>query len=758
MNTLLLEKVDIESITPDLSILLAEFISNSFYELEEDGGMALEMCEEEDNYSMTSLWLDGTYTEAETFLMKYYNKDYFSELCDLVITNYPNDIDKLKVKMGNRSEYRDALAYECLATILLKSHQTSPIWYTVYGCQENDLIDFEKYHILNALNDPEEFPVMQTSDLAAAMMGVNYSVQPSDMYDVFAYHADSLKDKEITFLGEERYTFTPDTFMIESVCSKWKNYVDMVTKQKGSVIDFVEKFVEAQKYAKYMKEIYAADYDFTMAVELKNVLFNDYTNRFSAPPISLPLHKDCLNMEVIELEGKPTIQAKFKVRGVEDRKSVWKDIMIRYYDVPQEPQELMETIFKLAVDIKVELVGMEAQKATKARKVIPAIEGRYPRKNLSTHGLRFIDDMNVHYKDKRGRDCKKVAKPRFSLALAEKQSLYILKKMLRYSKDTTLSCSFGVDSMVALHLLRRITKNDYRVIFNNSNVEYKETYDLKKQIETEWNLTDKLLMTKPEKSYWTLLEENGWNFDRKGSRTVKANGSKKSNSEQCCHFIKHKPFYDLIDKNKFNINISGLRASESRARQQSGLRDGLVYYAKTWSMIRVNPILFYTDEYVWEYVNKYDVPYSKIYDMKLYYEDVYDNVEEEDLGKEYYNVRTGCYPCMVTTGNGYLQWLKKFKAPIYWHLMKDRGLAKTLFSMNAHKVGLARPDQELETKKIATATTQISLFDTEETAPSCNSCNSAFDDHSADDILENFSVDMMEMWITRRPCTFMSVG
>lgn len=48
--------------------------------------------------------------------------------------------------------------------------------------------------MLNSLNDLEEFPVIQTSDLAAAMMTVNYTVQPSDLYYVVDYHADSLKD------------------------------------------------------------------------------------------------------------------------------------------------------------------------------------------------------------------------------------------------------------------------------------------------------------------------------------------------------------------------------------------------------------------------------------------------------------------------------------------------------------------------------------------------------------------------------------
>lgn len=737
----------------DLSTLINEFIENSFEELEEDGSMCLDICEEEDSYHMTSYWVDGTYSEAENFLNSHYNKEYFNDLCDLIFTIYPNDIEVLKKKMGDNSKYKETLAYECLSTILLKKHQLSPIWYTVYGCEEEDLIDFKpRYNILNAYEDQEDFPVLKMSDLSAAMMGVSTSVTPSEMYDVFAYHADSLMGKEYNFIGEERKIFTPQFDMYEAVQSRWKNYVDMMKNIKSYHMDFLEVFLKAQKVSEALNVPGSSEYDYAMANQIKDIIKDDYYNRFSAPPKSLPLHRESLSLNVIELDGKPTIKAFFKIRGVEGQNSVWKSIMIKYYDIPQTPQEVMETIFRLAVDMKVELVGMEAQKATKERKSIPAIEGKYPRKNLSTHGLRFIDDMNVHYKDSRGNDCKKDAKARFSLAMAEKQALYIMKKMLRYSKDTTISCSFGVDSILALHLLRRITKNDFTVIFNNSHVEYKETYDLMKRLKKEWNLEDKLIVTKPLKSYWDLLETNGWNWDRKGDRREK-NGSKKSNSEECCKFIKHLSFYKLIAENNYNINISGIRADESRARSQAGLRDGSVYYAKSWNMIRVNPILHFTDSYVWEYIKKYNVPYSEIYDMKLYYEDVYDNIEPEDEGKIYYSPRTGCWSCMVNSSRGYLQWLKKFKEPLYWHLMKDRGLAKTLFIMNAHKLGIDVP-KEVKTANKPIA--QISFF--EEDNSTCTSCNSPFDDYSADDILVNYSVEMMEMWITRRPCKFMDVG
>lgn len=91
--------------------------------------------------------------------------------------------------------------------------------------------------------------------------------------------------------------------------------------------------------------------------------------------------------------------------------------------------------------------------------------------------------------------------------------------------------------------------------------------------------------------------------------------------------------------------------------------------------------------------------------------------------------------------------------------MKDRGLAKTLFSLNAHKIGLAKPKTEMKAK-VQKTTGQISLFDTEETteSKSCDSCSSVFDDNTVDELLEKYSVEMMETWITRRPCKFMTVS
>ncbi len=47
--------------------------------------------------------------------------------------------------------------------------------------------------------------------------GVRHTVQPPEMYDIFAYYADDLKleDNQLNYYGKDSYVFTPDTFEYE---------------------------------------------------------------------------------------------------------------------------------------------------------------------------------------------------------------------------------------------------------------------------------------------------------------------------------------------------------------------------------------------------------------------------------------------------------------------------------------------------------------------------------------------------------------
>lgn len=708
--------------------IINNFIETDVDDLQEEGNMALELCDQENDYHITSYWINGTYENVTLFI----NNNYSEELYNTLLEMYPHDLEALKDKVkrvyGNYTSER--LAIEILASILLMEYQNYFQWYSIYGTEEDDMIDFKKYNILNALTNTEEFPIKKREDIIASMYGLNDTVQPSDLYDIFAHYSDDLAFREESLIDDTHEPiFTPDVFLVAAVVSRYKNYIDM---SKITNSDYAFKFLEISNY----------DNSEIRELLILNYAIDDYFNRFKEPPKSLPIHNDMITADIVNIDCSNKYLIKFKIMGIKNKITAWDNISEIIYDIPQTAEELQQFIIQIAIDFKRDLNGLEKVR----NKDILAIEGKYPNKYSASHGLNFAKNINVHYKDKRKNDIKRTMKCNYSLALAEKQSLYLIKKSLRYSiVNPVISSSFGIDSVTTLHLLRRVNKHNYNIVFNNSLVEYPDLIKYKNELCTDWNLNTKLIETQPIESYWNLLEENGWNFNRKGSRK---NG--KSNSEVCCAKIKHVPFYNLIDEfiyqnNPIEVNYTGLRANESRSREQSAKRDNVVYYSKSWKTIRVNPITFFSDEMVWEYQRKYNMPYCEVYDKVVYYEDVYEKIEENEYHKIYYKPRIGCWCCLLNKSRGYLHFLRKFYTKQYLFLMITKGLAKDLFIPGAKKLGIISDYITVQNN----VTSQISLFDCEEKTVSEEMI-------SCEDIINRYSLEDMESLIMKRPCKFLA--
>lgn len=724
----------------ELKEALDRFIDTEIDDLQTEGAMCLQICDEEDNYNMTSYWIGGVYTNVENFL-----KDNYSEILkDIIIGKYPNDLAKLENKIAQiKGKVTDSqLIIEVLATILLHEYQYISEWYTVYGTEEEDMIDFNKYEFINAYYDKEEFPIIKSEDIVAAMYGINFTVQPSDLYNVFAYYSDELKmqkEKNMFDLDIEEHIFTPDPFLVVGVEARWKNYVDLIknTKSKTCCIDYALKF----------NQLNLIEDNHIRNLSIIASAIDDYMNRYSTAPNSLPILR-----EMIRSEYKiNTFEITYSIRGVKNKKNCWSEILKKVYDVPLTPEEYQNLIISMATDFKKELNGIQK----KANSTEEAYYGKYPNKDSATHGLKFIKDLSVHIKNRRGLPEKKVATPNFSLSLAEKQSTYLIKKILRYTRNNPiLSTSFGIDSTVTQHLLRRVAKHSYYLVNNNSLVEYPELIKFRNKMIKKWNLENRITITKPVKSYWELQKTNGWNWERKGDRR---NGI--SASEQCCYYIKHLPMYNFIDKliedkNPMEVNFTGLRAGESRQRSQQVLRDNVVYYAKSWKSLKVSPIAFFTDEMIWEYVKKYSLDYCEVYDKLVYYEDVFDNVSEDEFGKVIYRPRIGCWPCaLVNTKSYYLYFLRKHYIKQYNHLMINKGMAKDLFIMGAKKDGIIPADFSI-VKENKVDNNQLSLFDTYIEVKEENQIKDPFKNLSSEDILKNYSIESMEYLIMKRPCKF----
>jgi 3'-phosphoadenosine 5'-phosphosulfate sulfotransferase (PAPS reductase)/FAD synthetase len=94
-------------------------------------------------------------------------------------------------------------------------------------------------------------------------------------------------------------------------------------------------------------------------------------------------------------------------------------------------------------------------------------------------------------------------------------------------------------------------------------------------------------------------------------------------SEQCCNAIKKKAFKEY-EKKTGNKPIIGMMAAESSYREQQYLETGC--NAFNLGRPQSQPIAFWTEKDIWDYLNTYKIPYSKIYDMG--------------------ETRTGCMFCM----------------------------------------------------------------------------------------------------------------
>lgn len=150
------------------------------------------------------------------------------------------------------------------------------------------------------------------------------------------------------------------------------------------------------------------------------------------------------------------------------------------------------------------------------------------------------------------------------LSEKERRTIDLLKMALSRAKNPVVSCSFGIDSVLTIYLVRKALSelgrdpSDIDVIWNDTVNEFPEVRKYAKQLTSDWNL--RLITTKPKKSLKRIIDDNGgissdYFTARKGDRR---NGQPLS--EKCCGTLKHEPMKRAIKEHKWDLVINGLRA------------------------------------------------------------------------------------------------------------------------------------------------------------------------------------------------------
>lgn len=246
-----------------------------------------------------------------------------------------------------------------------------------------------------------------------------------------------------------------------------------------------------------------------------------------------------------------------------------------------------------------------------------------------------------------------------------------------------IACSFGRDSMVVLHMAIeecRKQQKPFKVIWNDTGVEYPEQYKFNKKIIKEWQLEDNLIIAKSDEwTFWRIKKEYGMPIAPRDSR----NREMQQATQSCCNYLKKVPTKLALKQFK-GINyvyLTGLTAKESMNRKASAKRYGDYFYSKTWHHWKYHPILWWDDEQIDKYIEENNVPLCDIYSY---------------TGVEGYNIRNGCWCCPQAWKFGKGKWLKEYYPKLYEYLITKTELGDYILQ---NKLGIMEGQQGLLSKQ-----------------------------------------------------------
>lgn len=227
---------------------------------------------------------------------------------------------------------------------------------------------------------------------------------------------------------------------------------------------------------------------------------------------------------------------------------------------------------------------------------------------------------------------------RQSLPLSVKISLSLRRIREWYeSHDGKVYISFsgGKDATVLLHLVRSIYP-EVPAVFVDTGLEWPELREFVKTIDNVTWLTPKKNFvqvikeygypvvskeqasfiqeyrdTKSEKLRITRLEGNRWGRGKISKKWLHLIKAPFKVSDKCCDIMKKRPIAEYEKQTGLRPYV-GIRAHESAMRTQRYIRYGCNSFDTKHQIS--NPIIFWMEDDVWEYLRKFELPYATIYD------------------------------------------------------------------------------------------------------------------------------------------------
>lgn len=162
-----------------------------------------------------------------------------------------------------------------------------------------------------------------------------------------------------------------------------------------------------------------------------------------------------------------------------------------------------------------------------------------------------------------------------------------------YEDEIVYACSFGIEGIVLIDLIAKV-KPDAKIVFLDTNVHFKETYETIEKVKDRYPQ----LQIEMKQPAITLEEQE----KQIGAQLWKTNPNK------CCEIRKLVPLQETLAGAK--AWISGLRRDQSETRKNTEF----INLDKKFKSIKVCPLIHWTWKDVWRYVSKHNLTYNPLHD------------------------------------------------------------------------------------------------------------------------------------------------
>lgn len=168
----------------------------------------------------------------------------------------------------------------------------------------------------------------------------------------------------------------------------------------------------------------------------------------------------------------------------------------------------------------------------------------------------------------------------------------------RFHPYITLACSFGLEDVALIDMSTKLSKRP-RVFCLDTGRLHQETYEVMDRIRSQYGLNIEIYFPNHE-AVERMVRAKGINLFYESVE----------NRHECCGVRKVEPLGRALSGMK--AWITGLRRSQSVTRTHNskieldGAHGGIV---------KINPLMDWTEEQVWDYVKKNQVPYNKLHEQ-----------------------------------------------------------------------------------------------------------------------------------------------